>query len=82
MVQAAARAGTLAPATDPRVKRLRADVDRLAPYAVKWNERVKGWHWEVNVVRARTHAHRLPAGRQAAGRQRAAGTAAPEGVVA
>ncbi|WP_414443418.1 M48 family metallopeptidase [Burkholderia sp. 22PA0106] len=54
MVQAAARAGTLVPAGDPRVKRLRADVDRLAPYAVKWNERVKDWHWDVNVVRART----------------------------
>jgi predicted Zn-dependent protease len=53
MVQAAAQAGTLMAADDARVRRLRALVARLAPYAVKWNERVKGWHWDVNVVRAR-----------------------------
>ncbi|ALK32231.1 hypothetical protein Bpla01_13180 [Burkholderia plantarii] len=53
MLQAAAQAGTLMAADDARVRRLRALVERLAPYAVKWNERVKGWHWELNVVRAR-----------------------------
>ncbi len=64
MVQADATARTLLPAADPRVVRLRGLVQRLAPYAVKWNDRVKGWQWEVNVVRARgTRIVCLPGGK-------------------
>ncbi|MGS0892991.1 M48 family metallopeptidase [Burkholderia stagnalis] len=53
IVQAAASDGRLLPANQPRVKRLRAIVAKLAPYSVKWNDRVKGWAWDVNVIRSR-----------------------------
>ncbi|CAN0624195.1 Peptidase M48 Ste24p [Burkholderia multivorans] len=53
LVQGAAQGNRLLNANQPRMKRLRAIVARLAPYAVKWNERVKGWAWEVNAIRSR-----------------------------
>ncbi|MDS0860521.1 M48 family metallopeptidase [Burkholderia pseudomultivorans] len=53
IVQAAADSNRLLPANQPRVKRLRAIVARLAPYSVKWNDRVKGWAWDVNAIRSR-----------------------------
>ncbi|CAN0624162.1 Peptidase M48 Ste24p [Burkholderia multivorans] len=53
LVQGAAQGNRLLSASQPRVKRLRAIVAKLAPYSVKWNERVKGWAWEVNAIRSR-----------------------------
>ncbi|KDB09872.1 peptidase M48 Ste24p [Burkholderia sp. lig30] len=53
LVQGAAQSNRLLSASQPRVKRLRAIVAKLAPYSVKWNERVKGWAWEVNAIRSR-----------------------------
>ncbi|MEN2475041.1 M48 family metallopeptidase [Burkholderia sp. GS2Y] len=53
IVQAAADSDRLLPANQPRVKRLRAIVAKLAPYSVKWNDRVKSWTWDVNVIRSR-----------------------------
>ncbi|WP_416268576.1 M48 family metallopeptidase [Burkholderia cepacia] len=53
IVQAAADSNRLLPANQPRVKRLRAIVTKLAPYSVKWNDRVKNWAWDVNVIRSR-----------------------------
>lgn len=53
IVQAAADSNRLLPANQPRVKRLRAIVAKLAPYSVKWNDRVKNWTWDVNVIRSR-----------------------------
>ncbi|MCR4469084.1 M48 family metallopeptidase [Burkholderia sp. SCN-KJ] len=53
IVQAAADSDRLLPANQPRVKRLRAIVMKLAPYSVKWNDRVKSWAWDVNVIRSR-----------------------------
>ncbi|KFG96178.1 peptidase M48 [Burkholderia paludis] len=53
IVQAAADSDRLLPANQPRVKRLRAIVAKLAPYSVKWNDRVKNWAWEVNAIRSR-----------------------------
>nr|WP_218883857.1 M48 family metallopeptidase [Burkholderia guangdongensis] len=53
IVQAATQSGRLLDANLPRVKHLRAIVARLAPYAVKWNDRVKGWTWDVNAIRSR-----------------------------
>ncbi|MEX3527061.1 MAG: M48 family metallopeptidase [Burkholderia sp.] len=64
LLQGAARSNTLLPANDARVTRLHGFVERLAPYAVKWNDRVKGWHWELNVVRSRgTRIVCLPGGK-------------------
>ncbi|WP_175915037.1 MULTISPECIES: M48 family metallopeptidase [unclassified Burkholderia] len=53
IVQAAADSDRLLPANQPRVKRLRAIVTKLAPYSVKWNDRVKTWAWDVNAIRSR-----------------------------
>ena len=53
IVQAAADSDRLLPANQPRVKRLRSIVMKLAPYSVKWNDRVKNWTWEVNAIRSR-----------------------------
>ncbi|WP_446903449.1 M48 family metallopeptidase [Burkholderia sp. YIM B11467] len=53
IVQAAADSDRLLPANQPRVKRLHAIVAKLAPYSVKWNDRVKSWTWDVNVIRSR-----------------------------
>ncbi|QVN17552.1 M48 family metallopeptidase [Burkholderia pyrrocinia] len=53
IVQAAADSNRLLPANQPRVKRLRAIVAKLAPYSVKWNDRVKNWAWDVNAIRSR-----------------------------
>jgi hypothetical protein len=38
--------------TDAHVTRVRSIVDKLIPYSLKWNERAKGWKWEVAVVRS------------------------------
>ncbi|KWA13105.1 peptidase M48 [Burkholderia territorii] len=53
IVQAAADNDRLLPANQPRVKRLRAILMKLAPYSVKWNDRVKNWAWDVNAIRSR-----------------------------
>ncbi|TCW81247.1 peptidase M48 [Burkholderia sp. SRS-46] len=53
IVQAAAQSNRLLGDNQPRVKRLRAIVAKLAPYSVKWNDRVKTWTWEVNAIRSR-----------------------------
>jgi Zn-dependent protease with chaperone function len=52
IVRGAAHSDRLYPDTDPRVQRVRQFVDRLAPYAQKWSDRVKNWKWEVAVIRS------------------------------
>jgi Zn-dependent protease with chaperone function len=53
IVQNAAQSDRLLDANQPRIKHLHALVAQLAPYAVKWNDRVKSWAWEVNGIRSR-----------------------------
>ncbi len=38
--------------TDARVRRVRAIVDKLIPYSLKWNDRAKNWKWDVAVLRS------------------------------
>ena len=38
--------------TDAHVTRVRSIVDKMIPYSLKWNERAKGWKWDVAVVRS------------------------------
>lgn len=52
IVRGAAHSKLLYPDSDPHVQRVREFVDRLAPYAVKWSDRVKNWKWEVAVIRS------------------------------
>lgn len=40
----------LAPDNHPQVLRLRAIARRMLPFTGKWNERAKGWRWEVNLI--------------------------------
>jgi predicted Zn-dependent protease len=43
---------------------VRAIAAKLVPYALKWNERSRQWHWEVNVTRTRRiNAFCLPGGK-------------------
>ncbi|WP_237574381.1 MULTISPECIES: M48 family metallopeptidase [Burkholderiaceae] len=51
-VHSAQQRGQLLPDGDPQVKRVRAILQRLIPYALKWNERAKRWQWEAYVVRS------------------------------
>ena len=44
--------GTLAPANDPLLKRVRIIAQRLVAQANGWNERAPKWQWEVNVIRS------------------------------
>jgi Zn-dependent protease with chaperone function len=52
IVRGAAHSNRLYPDNDPHVQRVRLFVDRLAPYAQKWSDRVKNWKWEVAVIRS------------------------------
>ncbi|MEI7291844.1 M48 family metallopeptidase [Paraburkholderia tropica] len=52
IVRGAAHSNRLYPDSDPHVQRVRQLVDKLAPYALKWSDRVKSWKWEVAVVRS------------------------------
>jgi Zn-dependent protease with chaperone function len=54
----------LLPQTDSRARRVRAVVDSLMPYALKWNDRSRNWNWEVSVVHApRLDAYCMPGGK-------------------
>ncbi|ORC47898.1 peptidase M48 [Burkholderia sp. A27] len=37
---------------DAHVTRVRSMLDKMIPYSLKWNERAKGWKWDVAVVRS------------------------------
>jgi Zn-dependent protease with chaperone function len=52
ILKGAQQANQLLAATDPRVTRVRAIAEQLIPYSLKWNDRVRGWKWEANVVRS------------------------------
>ncbi|WEY38851.1 M48 family metallopeptidase [Paraburkholderia sp. SUR17] len=52
IVYGAQHQNRLYPDTDARVKRVRAIVERLASYSSKWNDRVKGWKWDVAVIQS------------------------------
>lgn len=64
LLQAARAAHLLLPADDRRVRRARAILQRLVPYAYKWNDRARTWHWDVNVVQSpNIDAVALPGGK-------------------
>ena len=52
LIRAAQQNNALLPDSDSRVKRVHAILQRLIPYALKWNERAKQWDWEANVIRS------------------------------
>ena len=52
IVYGAEHANRLYSDTDPHVTRVRSIVDRMIPYSLKWNERAKGWKWNLAVIRS------------------------------
>ena len=63
MRQAAAR-GSLAPAGDPQLGRLRFIARRIIPLTLPWNARARQWRWEVNLVySAQLNAFCMPGGK-------------------
>jgi len=40
----------LMPESHPQVRRLRIMANRLIPQTAPWNERARGWQWEVNLI--------------------------------
>ncbi|MCP3719514.1 M48 family metallopeptidase [Paraburkholderia sp. CNPSo 3281] len=64
IVRGAAHSNRLYAESDPHVQRVRAFVDRLAPYSLKWSDRVKNWKWEVAVIRSNDiRMYALPGGK-------------------
>ncbi|MEX3691577.1 MULTISPECIES: M48 family metallopeptidase [Paraburkholderia] len=64
IVRGAAHSNRLYAESDPHVQRVRAFVDRLAPYSLKWGDRVKNWKWEVAVIRSNDiRMYALPGGK-------------------
>lgn len=56
--------GALAPASEPQLQRLRSISSRLIPQAPQWNDRARGWRWEVNLLGSREiNAFCMPGGK-------------------
>lgn len=63
LAQARAK-NALAGPNDPQVRRLRAIAAKITPFAMEWNERAKGWKWEVNLIGAnQINAFCMPGGK-------------------
>jgi predicted Zn-dependent protease len=54
----------LAPDGHPQLVRLRAIASRLIPFSTQWNDRARGWKWEVNLVGSKQiNAFCMPGGK-------------------
>lgn len=64
MLQEAANKHALAPKSDPQLQRLRAIAAKIIPLAGEWNDRAKGWSWEVNLIGSKQiNAFCMPGGK-------------------
>jgi predicted Zn-dependent protease len=64
MLQEAANKRSLAPKSDPQLQRLRAIAAKIIPLAGEWNDRAKGWQWEVNLIGSKQiNAFCMPGGK-------------------
>ena len=50
MMQEANAKKALAPKDNPQLIRLRAIATKIIPFSLEWNDRAKGWKWEVNLI--------------------------------
>ena len=50
MMQEANAKKALAPKDNPQLMRLRAIATKIIPFSIEWNDRAKGWKWEVNLI--------------------------------
>ena len=64
LLQQAAAKHALAPPDHPQLQRLRRISQRLIPQAGQWNERARGWKWEVNLIGSKQiNAFCMPGGK-------------------
>ena len=64
MMQQANAKNALAPRDHPQLVRLRAIARKMIPFTAEWNERAKGWQWEVNLISAnQINAFCMPGGK-------------------
>lgn len=64
MMQEARQRGVLAGGDHPQLGQLRQIGQRLIPYALPWNERARGWNWEINLIQSdQVNAFVMPGGK-------------------
>jgi Zn-dependent protease with chaperone function len=64
MLAQAKQQGALAPDNYPALVKLRNIAQRLIPHAPRWNDRAKGWRWEVNLLGSKEiNAFCMPGGK-------------------
>jgi Zn-dependent protease with chaperone function len=64
MLAQAKQQGALAPEGHPQLQRLRYIASRLIPFATRWNDRAKGWKWEINLLGSKQiNAFCMPGGK-------------------
>lgn len=64
LLQEAAKKNALVSEQDPQVQRLRRIAQRIIPYSEGWNDRAKGWSWQVNLIQSKQiNAFCMPGGK-------------------
>ena len=64
MMAEAGSKGALAPAGNPQLQRLQRIASKLVPQTAQWNDRSKGWRWEVNLIGSKQiNAFCMPGGK-------------------
>ncbi len=64
LMQQASGKGAVAGPSQPQTARLRAIAQRLIPFTYEWNERARGWRWEVNLINSpQINAFCMPGGK-------------------
>lgn len=64
LMQEAKAKGALVPEGNAQLRRLRAIASRLIADAPRWNERARGWRWEVNLIDGKSiNAFCMPGGK-------------------
>ncbi|MGV3493613.1 MAG: M48 family metallopeptidase [Ramlibacter sp.] len=64
LLQEARAKGALAPESHPQLQRIRRIAARLIPDAPRWNDRARGWRWEVNLIGSNSiNAFCMPGGK-------------------
>lgn len=64
LLEQARQKQALAPESHPQVQRLRGIAGRLIPHTQRWNDRARGWKWEVNLIGSKSiNAFCMPGGK-------------------
>ncbi len=64
MIAQARQQGALASEGHPQLKRLRDIAQDLVPHAARWNDRARGWRWEINLIGSKQiNAFCMPGGK-------------------